>query len=223
MTTITPPPPRRRPRRVRAQRGFTLVEVLVAIVVFAIAIVGLVAIEGRSVEAQRASSMLREAERVAQESMADLQSRSFVQLLTYDFAGTLNPSLPYNDYALDTSGRMFDYRRPPADLDASTAVVGSLRNTYMVFRSVDWVTDPLNPPSSNPPVQPDDLPLVNALVLQVTVVWIDDTNSAMPPPADLTLDEVTLDMIDPASTDFAPWVGSVQLRTVRANDTVVLP
>ncbi|MBX7083100.1 MAG: type II secretion system GspH family protein [Nannocystaceae bacterium] len=222
MTTTTPSPRRTRRRR-RGQRGFTLVEVLVAIVVFAIAIVGLVAIEGRSVEAQRASSMLREAERVAQESMADLQSRSFVQLLTYDFAGTLNPSLPYDDLGLDPTTRMFDYRRPPADLDASTTVVGSLRNTYLVFRTVSWVTDPLNPPSSNPPVLPDDLPLVNALVLQVTVVWIDDTNSAMPPPADLTLDEVTLNMIDPTDTDFAPWVGSVQLRTVRANDTVVLP
>ena len=58
---------RRRPQAPGAvktrQSGFTLVEVLVAIVVFAIAIVGLVAIEGRSIEAQRASAYLREGER----------------------------------------------------------------------------------------------------------------------------------------------------------------
>lgn len=212
-------------RRVRPRAGspgFTLVEVLVAIVVFAIAIVGLVAIEGRSVESQRASAYMREGERVAQDAMAELQSRSFVELLSFDFAGGV-ATLPYDETGIDADTRVRDFRRPPADIAESTDVVGAVRGSFLVFRTVDWVVDPLNPPSANPPDLTVDLPLINAVVLQVTVLWIDDSNSAMPPPVGQTVLDLTPAMADPTNAAYAPYVGSIQLRTVRANDTVVTP
>jgi len=208
--------------RRRKQAGFTLIEVLVAIVVFAISIVGLVAIEARSVEAQRASSMMRDGERVAQEAMAELLSRGFVELLNADFAGNLGPGLPYDDSAIDATTRLHDFRRPPSDQNATVNVIGSVRSTYLVHRSVDWVTDPNTPPP-NPPSIPADLPQVNALVLQVTVLWIDDSNPTMPPPETLLVTDLTPEMADPTNAAYAPWVSAVQLRTVRANDTVLPP
>jgi prepilin-type N-terminal cleavage/methylation domain-containing protein len=206
-------------KRRRQQAGFTLVEVLVAIVVFAIAIVGLVAIEARSVEAQRSSAMLREGERVAQEAMSDLLSRGFVELVAFDFAGNPGPTMPYDDSALDDEARLRAYRRPPADQADTATVIGSIPRSLALHRSVDWVVDPTNPPPS-PPSLPADLSLVNALVLQVTVLWIDDSNPTMPPPATATVNNITPEMADPGNAAYVPWVGAVQLRTVRANDTV---
>jgi prepilin-type N-terminal cleavage/methylation domain-containing protein len=211
------------PRRsARRQAGFTLMEVLVAIVIFAISIVGLVAMEARSAEAQRASSLLRDGERIAQEVMADLQAQGFTQLLTYDFEGNPPPALPYDDTAIPAASRMRDFRRPPVDQPDATNVPGSIRGSFLVVRRVDWVVSAVTPPSANPPVLPTDLPLVNALLLDVTVMWIDDSNPTMPPPADLLVADLTPAMIDPTSVDFLPYVGAVQLRTVRANDAVVV-
>ncbi|MBC8068683.1 MAG: type II secretion system protein [Deltaproteobacteria bacterium] len=207
--------------RRRRQAGFTLVEVLVAIVVFAIAIVGLVAIEARSVEAQRSSAMLREGERVAQEAMSELLSRGFVELVAVDFQGNPGPSLdpPYDDADTPVADRLRAYRRPPADQDVDATVIGSIPRSFAVHRSVGWVVDPTNPPPT-PPSIPADLPLINALVLQVTVLWIDDSNPTMPPPATADVTNITPQMADPGDAAYVPWVGAVQLRTVRANDTV---
>jgi len=209
-------------RTTRRQAGFTLMEVLVAIVIFAISIVGLVAMEARSAEAQRASSLLRDGERIAQEVMADLQAQGFTQLLTYDFEGNPPPALPYDDTAIPPASRTRDFRRPPSDQPAATNVPGSIRGSFLVVRRVGHVYSALNPPSANPPVLPTDLPLVNALVLDVLVMWIDDSNPTMPPPADLLVTDLTPAMVDPASVEFRPYVGAVQLRTVRANDAVVV-
>jgi hypothetical protein len=196
-------------------------EVLVSIVIFAISVVGLVAMEARSAEAQRASSMLRDGERIAQDVMADLQSQGFLQLLQYDFEGNAGPSLPYDDTQIPADDRLRDFRRPPADISTNDNVPGSIRGSFVVVRSVDWIIDAANPPS-DPPVLPDDVPLVNALVLDVVVMWIDDSNPTMPPPANLQVTGLTLEMIEPGSGDFRPYVGAVRLRTVRANDTVVV-
>lgn len=196
--------------RDRSQRGFTLMEVLVALVVFAVSVVGLVALESRSLEAQRAAADMREAERIAQDAMAELLSTSYMGLVNFDFAGNLAPAFPYRDHGengLDPSLRLRDFRRPPADLPANERVVGSITGKFLVFREVDSVIDPNN------------AAIPSALVLQVSVLWIDDSNSGFPPPAGFTTDELTLADIDTTNAaNFRPYVGSVQLRRVRVND-----
>lgn len=211
--------------RRRAQAGFTLMEVLVALAVFAISVVGLVALESRAIESQRASRELREAERIAQEVMADLRSRGFLQLLSQDFAGGLNPTFPYDDQAVAPTLRQRDMSRPPADIPPGEDVVGSVRNSFVVFRRVDWVTTPGSVPSNPPNVDildpANEIPQVDALELDVVVLWVDHTNPAYPPPEDLVVTDLVPAMTNPEDPEFRPYVGNVRLRTVRVNDLAI--
>jgi prepilin-type N-terminal cleavage/methylation domain-containing protein len=201
----------------RSQRGFTLIEVLVALVVFAISVVGLVALESRSIEAQKAAANLREGERVAQETMAQLQAKSFLELITRDFAGTVDPSFPYTDD--DTTAPIANFRRPPADLPTTTSVPGSVTGQYKVFRTVDWVFDANDAPP-NPPVGVPDK--VRALQLEVLVLWADETDPTYPAGSTLGTAYRT-DQLQAAwaGDPSYPWVGYVRLRTVRVNDAVL--
>jgi prepilin-type N-terminal cleavage/methylation domain-containing protein len=199
----------------RSQRGFTLIEVLVALVVFAISIVGLVALESRSIEAQKAAANLREAERVAQQTMADLQAKGFLELVQQDFAGAPDPTFPYADTA--ATAQLHPFRRPPADMDSTTNVPGSVDDQYRVFRTVDWIIDAIDPPPNPPSGMPD---MVRGLQLEVIVLWIDDTNPGYPADSSArTSDLVPAWAGDPTR----PWVGYVRLRTVRVNDAVLNP
>ena len=209
-------------RSLASQRGFTLMEVLVALVVFAISVVGLVALESRSIHSQRAASQLREAERIAQQEMAAITSRGFLELVARDFAGNNDPAFPYDDDAVDPGLRLRDFHRPPADIPPADVVVGEVRGQYLLARRIDWVVNPLNQPTGNPPPQLE-WALVTGLEIEVTVLWIDDTNPAFPPPPGLRTIDLTPDMTDPASPTFSPFVGSVRLRTVRVNDAVLPP
>lgn len=212
-------------RRRRAQAGFTLMEVLVALAVFAISVVGLVALESRSMESQRASREIREGERIAQEAMADLRSQGFLQLLQQDFTGGLNPAFPYDDQLVPAAQRQRDMSRPPADIPASEDVVGSVRGSFIVFRRVDWVTTPGSVPANPPNVDvldpANEIGMVDALELQVVVLWIDNTNPAYPAPAELRVTDLVPAMTDPEDPEFRPYVGNVRLRTVRVNDVLV--
>jgi prepilin-type N-terminal cleavage/methylation domain-containing protein len=223
---MTPVLARRRrvlsPMRRRMQAGFTLMEVLVALAVFAISVVGLVALESRAIESQRASREIREAERIAQEVMADLRSRGFLQLLQQDFLGGLNPSFPYDDQLVPPNQRQRDMSRPPADIPPSEEVVGSVRNSFVVFRRIDWVTTPGSAPGNPPNVDildpANEIGRVPALELDVVVMWVDHTNPAYPPPEDLVVTDLVPAMTDPENPEFRPYVGYVRLRTVRVND-----
>lgn len=204
----------------RSQRGFTLMEVLVALVVFAISVIGLVAMESRSVESQKASAEIREAERIAQQAMNDLNSRSFLQMLQEDFEGDV-ASFPYVDDSATAANRVFDFRRPPADADPTNILAGSITSKYIVIRGVDLVT--AGGAAIVNPTLPDDLANITGMEMQVTVMWIDDTNPAFPPPATIggnpaIAENLTLDLIDPTSGTYEPAVSSVVLRTVRIND-----
>lgn len=185
-------------------------EVLVALVVFAVSVVGLVALESRSLEAQRAASALREGERVAQEAMSDLLATGYMGLVNVDFGGNLGPAFPYDDYgdgAIDMALRLRDFRRPPADLPVDDFVIGSVSEKYLVFRRVDAIPDPNN------------AAIPSALSLQVTVLWIDDSVASFPPPAGFTTEDLTLADIDTSdAASFRPYVSSVQLRRIRVND-----
>jgi prepilin-type N-terminal cleavage/methylation domain-containing protein len=203
--------------RARRQAGFTLMEVLVALLVFAISVVGLVALESRAIESQRAAALIRDGERAAQDAMAELMSRGFVDLLDRDFAGNQGPNIPYDDAGVDPDERLRGFRTPPADQPATDVGTGGLRNTYLVVRTVDWVVDDADPPS-NPPVLGDDEQRIGALVLDVLVMWIDDTNPTLPPPATLAVTDLVPAMVDPADPDYRPYVGHVRLRTIRSND-----
>lgn len=209
-------------RRLAAQRGFTLMEVLVALVVFAISVVGLVALESRSIDSQRAAQQLREGERIAQQAMANITSRGFLELVARDFSGNANPAFPYDDDGVDPGLRLRDFHRPPADIPAAEVVLGEVRGQYLVSRRVDWVVNPLNQPTGNPPPVAD-WSLVTGVEIDITVMWVDDTNPAFPPPEGLRTIDLDPEMTDPASATFSPFVGSVRLRTVRVNDAVLPP
>ena len=195
------------------ERGFTLAEIMISMIVFVIALVGLVAMESRAVEAQRASVEIREAERIAQEAMSELQASSFNGLIERGFDGVDDPVFPYDDLSMDTYV-LRDYRGVPAD--ASGDVPGTRHDFYWVGRTIERF------PLTNP--QPvGDSTLVDALQLRVDVLWIDASNPQFPPPANVTPDDLEPNNIDPSSGDFLPWVRGITLTTVRINDGAAAP
>lgn len=184
------------------QHGFTMAEVMVSLMVFIVAVVGLVAMESRGIEAQRASMETRGGERLAQAVMSELMATSFDELIGYDFAGGQNPSLPYDDVGLDT-WELRDYGAVP---NASGARAPGVRaDFYWVGRAVErWPEAGIGIP--------------DAIQLQVTVLWIDYTNPAFPPPAEIDVDDLIPANLDPGDPGYLPFVRGVQLRTVRVND-----
>lgn len=183
-------------------------EVLISLIVFAIAVVGLVAMESRGIEAQRASMELREGERVAQEAMQDLMSAGFDQLVNKDFAGNALGAFPYNDVDSNTDW-VVDYRGVPVEDPDNSVRPGVRQNFYWVGRTIDAV------PAGAVAQDPDS---VDALQIDVTVLWIDYTNPAYPPPASDKVEDLRPENIVAGDPDYKPWVSGVQLRTVRVND-----
>lgn len=182
-----------------------MAEVMVALVVFIVAVVGLVAMENRGIEAQRGSMETREGERLAQEVMSDLLATSFDDLIEFDFGGGQNPAFPYDDVTLDTY-ELRDFGGVPNA--TGERAPGTRVDFYWVGRRIDsW------------PVGAPGVP--DAVQLEVTVLWIDYTNPAFPPPADIGVDDLVPGNLDPADGDYVPWVRGVQLRTVRVNDARV--
>ena len=195
-------------KRKAREGGFTLAEIMVSMIVFVIALVGLVAMESRAVEAQRASMEIREAERIAQEVMSEMQATSFDGLVEQGFDGVADPVFPYSDLAMN-SHQLRDYRGVPAD--ASGDVPGTRNDFYWVGRTIERFPNDGDQPLGDPA-------LVDALQLRVDVLWIDASNPQFPPPANVTPDDLEPNNIDPSSGDFLPWVRGITLTTVRIND-----
>lgn len=189
----------------REERGFTLVEIMVSLVIFVVAVVGLVAMESRGIEAQRGAQEMREAERIAQEVMAELTATGFDELVRFDFDNGANPPMPYSDDALGT-GVLRDYREAPGAANNP----GMRREQYWVGRRVDIL---------NGAPQPNGDPAIaQALVIEVDVLWIDHTNAQYPPPAGFTTEDLEPDNLVPGTDEFRPYVNGVHLSTVRVND-----
>ncbi len=184
------------------EKGFTMAEVMVSLIVFIVAVVGLVAMESRGIEAQRASMETREGERLAQEVMAELMATSFDELVEFDFAGNQNPALPYDDVALDT-WQLRDYGAVPNA--TGERAPGVRAEFFWVGRKIDrWPLNAIGVP--------------DAIQLEVTVLWLDYTNPAFPPPADIDVNDLVPENLDPAEPAYLPFVRGVQLRMVRVND-----
>jgi hypothetical protein len=180
-----------------------MAEVMVSLIVFIVAVVGLVAMEARGVEAQRASMETREGERLAQEVMSELLATGYDELVLFDFAGGQNPSLPYSDVDLGTE-QLRDYGAVPNATGERPP--GMRADFFWVGRRIDrWPASSIGSP--------------DALQLEVTVMWIDSTNPAFPPPADVDVDNLIPDNLAPTSANYLPWVRGISLRTVRVNDS----
>jgi hypothetical protein len=152
--------------------------------------------------------------------MAELQAKGFLELVERDFAGNADPPFPYGDADAGATPPLASFRRPPADMPASTSVPGSVTGQYRVFRTVDWVVDPIDPPPNPPVGEPD---MVRALELEVLVVWADDTDPTYPSATAGTAYRTDQIQNTWAGHPDYPWVGWVRLRTVRVNDAVLNP
>ena len=191
----------------RSEAGFTMAEVMVSLVIFIIAVVGLVAMESRGIEAQRASMEIREAEANGQDVMAEMMATGFDELVERNFAGNANAALVYDDFSGAMEGRVLDYRAVPMDGDGFSP--GQRPNFYWIGRRVTTVPDSATP---------GDPASVEALLLEVFVLWLDYTNPAHPPPLGERVPDLRPENIDSSDADFKDWVAGVRLQTIRVNE-----
>jgi len=184
----------------RASAGFSLLEVMMALVVFVIAVVGMVAMQSRGIEAQRAAAEIREGERVGQSVMSELNARGFTDLIARDFSGAATLP-PYIDDA--NTRLLFDFRGPPVDDPLNVNRPGVREQFFAVYRSVLPIPETATTAAEMVGVQ-----------LVVQVMWVDTTASNAPPPATATAASMIPANIDPAHANFVAWGRSVELRTV---------
>lgn len=187
-----------------------MAEVLLSIIVFTISVVGVVAMQRASLAAENSASVLREGQRIGANQMEDLQSRSFNDLVEFDFQGNLNPAYPYDDFDLV---RLFPYRGVPMDVDFSNATdqevpVGMRQNNYRVLRRLSALPEGVAPGASID---------IQAIQLEVWVLWL-DYQPSNPIPDNISVAQLIPTMLDSTSLDFRPYVQGIHLTTVRAND-----
>lgn len=194
------------------QGGFSLLEVMMALVVFVVAVAGMTAMQSHGLEAQRAAAEIRDAERVGQQVMADLRSRGFSELISQNFAGNAVTGIP--DYADTNATRLlFDMRGPPADTSGGAIVRPGVREEFFaVHREV--LPIPSNAASAAEVV---------GVQLVVLVMWVDTTTSNNPPPATATAASLVPGNVLPSDNAFANWARSVELRTVAMDNRGVAP
>lgn len=192
----------------KATRGFTLIEVMMSLAVFVVGLSGIIAMQTKSLEARAAAKYVQEGERLAQRLMAQARGSGFADLVGRDHAG--NPgSLPH----LNDDLGLFGYGDRPWDHldDANEPVVK--QGFYRAIREVHQVMIDGSVPAGNSSV------LVDAVRIDVYVLWIDDSNTAYPPPENLEVANLQPTHIQAGHDDYIPAVQGVHLRTVRLNDT----
>jgi prepilin-type N-terminal cleavage/methylation domain-containing protein len=186
--------------------GFSLIEVLVALAIFVVSVTGVIAMESRSFETQAAAKHLREAERLADRFLSEAMAAGFSDLVTRSALGAPG-SLPHDDILGE-----FPFSEVPVDVGVDEVAPGVKPGFYRVGRRVSQVMFSTSVAAGN---NPD---LVDAVLVEVYVLWIDSSNSASPPPADVEVSDLVLGNITPGDANFQPWVAGVQLRAVRLND-----
>lgn len=204
-------------RHAAAQLGFTLAEVLLSIVVFTIAIVGVVSVQRATLASQENAMQLRAAQRLAQHEIERFRGTGFNEHVIWDFAGVANPAFPYDDFG---TIRTAPYRAAPVDINwgsvaANDPVPPGLRQDHFrILRRINSVPNGILPAG--------DATQLQAVQFDVWVLWI-DYNPAFPPPATATVANLRPENIDPTSANFQPWVRGVHMSTVRANDGNLTP
>jgi hypothetical protein len=196
-----------RPSRA-GEAGFTLAEIMLSMVVFAVAVVGLVAMERRGVETHMSAMEQREAERIGQEALAELQQYGFNELVQFDFGTGTNPTFPYE--ASETA----DMRMPPQSEPNSVSDLppGARAGFFNVTRRVSLMDDAISPGG--------DPTLVTGLRFDVWVLWVEN-NPLYPPPVGTTTASLTPAMFTPGDLAFRPWVRGIHLQSIRVNDAVI--
>ena len=115
--------------KIRGQCGFTLIEVMIAVTVFAIGILAVGLMQIRAVKGNSSASGLTEATTAAQNQMEQLMALNYNDLMLSDTDG-------------DGTGGLNDV--PPAAADASDVYIGSIGITYNIFWNIA-----VNSPVSN--------------------------------------------------------------------------
>ena len=197
-------------RTIRREAGFTMAEVMVSLVVFIIAVVGLVATQARGVEAQQAAYEIREAERVGSQVMEDLKATNFVELSSRDFIGNATAysgtaGLPlYQD--TNTTATIANYGDVPRS-DVNDDVPGLRPGFYKVWRRVYPV-----------PSNAASVTAATGVQLEVIVMWIDVGNSQLNPLGATNIASIDPTYVTPGQANFNPRVRHVTLRTLKLDD-----
>lgn len=179
-----------------------------SLAVFVVGLSGIIAMQTKSLETRAAAKYVQEGERLAQRLMSQARGSGFADLVGKDHAGN-SGSLPYEN---DDLG-LFGYGSRPWDHldDVNEPVVKA--GFYHGVRQVHQVMLDGSVAAGNSSV------LVDAVRIDIYVLWIDDSNTAYPPPANLTVQDLKPTHIQAGHDDYLPAVQGVHLRTVRLNDT----
>lgn len=114
------------PKRMQGQSGFTLLEVLVAMALFMVAIAGTLSMYGRSVENNQLSMISTRVTNLAYERMDKLVSLPYTD--TFFLPGAKPPE-PFTLEELNVTGEMFWTVLPESN---------AIRNTKMVMLNLFW-------------------------------------------------------------------------------------
>lgn len=190
------------------KKGFTLIEVMMSLAVFVVGLSGIIAMQTKSLETRAAAKYVQEGERLAQRLMSDARASGFSDLVSKNSNGT-PAGLPH----LNDDLGLFGFGERPWDKldDDEDALVKE--GFYHAVREVHQVM------LDGSVAAGSSVSLTDAVRIDVYVLWIDDANSAYPPPADLEVSDLGPTHIQAGHADYAPWVQGVHLTTVRLNDS----
>lgn len=190
----------------RSQAGFTLAEIMAALVIFVVSVGGIVAMESRAMEAQAAVRHVKGAERIAQRLMSEAMATGFDDLVSTDALGNVSPLPHFDDLGL------VDFRPVPADLSDDEITALPQREFYKIHRRVTQV---MFQDSERAGINPA---MADAIAVEVFVLWLEPAVALALPPEDTSIEDLLPENMLSDSPDYQSWVQGVHLRMVRLND-----